>query len=132
MRCYTGFGNLADGRPFWIGDFYGSGMSSILFYYPGDDNWWLSTINPSDPNRQLVWLLADNTAGFGHAINDGRPFWKGRFAKSPSAPAGSVPERGRAQVYTPAADKCRLGTWTCMIFRWTSAGNTAGFGHAIN
>ena len=40
MTCYTGFGNLADGRPFWVGDFLGVGRSSLPFYYPGDDNWW--------------------------------------------------------------------------------------------
>jgi len=41
MACYTGFGNLADRRPFWTGDFNGDGKSEILFYYPGDRNWWL-------------------------------------------------------------------------------------------
>ena len=29
--------------------------------------------------RQLSWSLAGNTAGFGHGINDGRPFWIGDF-----------------------------------------------------
>jgi hypothetical protein len=37
---------------------------------------------PATPNpggQQLVWSLVGNTAGFGHAINDGRPFWTGDF-----------------------------------------------------
>ncbi len=40
-RCYEGFGNLADGRPVWIGNFENSGSvdRNVLFYYPGDHNW---------------------------------------------------------------------------------------------
>ena len=30
--------------PFWVGDFTGGGSTDILFYFPGDDNWWLGTI----------------------------------------------------------------------------------------
>ncbi|MFG1820630.1 M12 family metallopeptidase, partial [Kribbella sp. NPDC049174] len=47
----AGFGDLDDGRPFWVGDFTGGGTTDILFYYPGDDNWWLGTVT----NGQLVW-----------------------------------------------------------------------------
>jgi hypothetical protein len=36
-----GFGNVADGRPFWISDFSADGKKDVLFYYPGDRNWWL-------------------------------------------------------------------------------------------
>ena len=32
---------INDGRPFWIGDFTGNGSTDVLFYFPGDDNWWL-------------------------------------------------------------------------------------------
>jgi hypothetical protein len=51
---------LNDGRPFWTGDFTGGGSDDVLFYYPGDDNWWLGTVT----NGQLNWTLAGNTAGF--------------------------------------------------------------------
>ena len=71
----SGFGDLDDGRPFWVGDFTGGGTTDLLFYYPGDDNWWLGTMQ----NGALVWSLVGNTAGFGHGINDGRPFWVGDF-----------------------------------------------------
>jgi hypothetical protein len=72
----AGFGHaINDGRPFWIGDFKGAERDSVLFYYPGDDNWWLGTV----ANGQLQWELVGNTANFGHAINDGRPFWTGNF-----------------------------------------------------
>ncbi|MFE9445664.1 hypothetical protein ACFYO2_43585, partial [Streptomyces sp. NPDC006602] len=149
----AGFGHgINDGRPFWTGDFNGDGSTDIVFYYPGDDNWWLGTLQnvpgenaqcrplrsqissqeaeirqlqqlrngldprdlldrqeirelnrqitalrqqitqeqqemaglqcPAVPNPgglQLTWTLVGNTIGFGHAINDGRPFWTGDF-----------------------------------------------------
>ena len=68
-------GTVNDGRPFWTGDFSGNGATDVLFYYPGDDNWWLGEM----VNGQLTWSFAGNTAGFGHGINDGRPFWIGDF-----------------------------------------------------
>lgn len=56
-----GFGHgINDGRPFWTGDFTGDGSTDVLFYYPGDDNWWLGTLT----NGQLSWTLVGNTAGF--------------------------------------------------------------------
>jgi hypothetical protein len=76
MPCYDGFGNLADGRPFWRGDFAGDGKTDILFYYPGDKNWWLGRFNG---NGAVTWNLAGNTTGFGQ-VWDGRPFWTGDFA----------------------------------------------------
>jgi hypothetical protein len=51
---------INDGRPFWIGDFTGGGTADVLFYYPGDDNWWLGSVQ----NGQLNWTLVGNTAGF--------------------------------------------------------------------
>ncbi len=78
MACWDGFGNLADGRPFWVADFNGDGRDELLFYSPGDDNWWLGTRS----GTQVVWSLVGNTAGFGHGINDGRPFWTGRFVRA--------------------------------------------------
>jgi hypothetical protein len=71
----TGFGDLDDGRPFWVGDFTGNGTTDVLFYYPGDDNWWLGSM----VGGALTWSFVGNTAGFGHGINDGRPFWVGDF-----------------------------------------------------
>ena len=53
------------------------GKADILFYFPGDDNWWLGSIGT---NNQLNWTLVGNTKGFGHGINDGRPFWIGNFS----------------------------------------------------
>jgi hypothetical protein len=116
----AGFGNLADGRPIWTANFTGSGGTDVLFYYPGDDNWWLGSIT----GGQLTWSLVGNTLGlFGHAINDGRPFWVGDFSGS-----------GGADVlfYSPGDDNWFLGSITAGQLTWQLVGNTVGFGHAIN
>jgi hypothetical protein len=117
----AGFGQVADGRPFWKGDFNGDGRDDILFYYPGDDNWWLGTF---DSAGNLGWTLAGNTAGFGHRINDGRPFWAGNFQGL-----------GKEQIlfYYPGDDNWWLGTFSAVgNLTWKLVGNTAGFGHGIN
>lgn len=119
MACWDGFGNLADGRPFWIADFNGDGRDEILFYSPGDDNWWLAT----RAGTQLGWSLVGNTAGFGHAINDGRPFWAGRFVRG---------DRDSVLFYYPGDDNWWVGTVDNGQLQWSLAGNTRGFGHAIN
>jgi hypothetical protein len=110
---------INDGRLFWIGDFDGDGRDEVLFYYPGDDNWWLGTYG----GNQLQWSLAGNTASFGHRINDGRPFWIGRFSQS---------QRSEVLFYYPGDDNWWLGTYDGNQLQWSSAGNTAGFGHRIN
>jgi hypothetical protein len=48
----------------------------VLFYYPGDGNWWLGS--HAGPGGQLQWSFAGNTLGFGQ-VWDGRPFWTGDF-----------------------------------------------------
>ncbi len=65
----SAFGNLNDGRPVWSGDFNGDGRADVLFYSPGDFNWWLGTLQGSE----LVWSLVDSSSGFGN-VWDGRPF----------------------------------------------------------
>ena len=119
MACYDGFGNLADGRPFWTGDFNADGRDEVLFYSPGDDNWWLATFAGSLMN----WSLVGNTAGFGHAINDGRPFWTGDFV---------TPGQTSILFYYPGDDNWWVGTLGGGQLQWAFAGNTRGFGHAIN
>lgn len=113
MTCYSGFGNLAEGRPFWKGDFNGNGRSDMLFYYPGDDNWWLGS--HQGPGGQIAWSFAGNTAGFGHGINDGRPFWTGRFSRA---------DRDEVLFYYPGDDNWWLGSHDGNQLAWSSAGNT--------
>ena len=76
----SGFGDLDDGRPIWVGDFTGNGSADVLFYYPGDRNWWLGEV----VNGQLGWSLVGNTTGFGQ-VADGRPIWVGDFTGNGSA-----------------------------------------------
>jgi len=52
----AGFGNLADGRPFWTGNFTGSGRTDLLFFSPVDKHWWLGYF----VGTQLQWNLANS------------------------------------------------------------------------
>jgi astacin (peptidase family M12A)/VCBS repeat protein len=115
----AGFGQVGDGRPFWIGRFSAPDRDEILFYYPGDDNWWLGRFDGST----LGWRLVSNTRGFGHAINDGRPFWIADFNGD-----------GKSEVlfYYPGDDNWWIAVDNGQAFVWSFAGNTRGFGHAIN
>ena len=116
MACYDGFGNLADGRPFWVGDFAGDGKTDVLFYFPGDRNWWLGRF---DGAGKLSWNLAGNTAGFGQ-VWDGRPFWVADFTGT-----------GQTEVlfYFPGDRNWWLGRFDgAGKLNWDLAGNTAGFG----
>src|SRR2546423_9473185 len=99
----SGFGNLLEGHKFWVGNFTSSQQLDLLFYSPGDGNWWLGRFTETRLNWKLVgntagfgnladgnwwvgyleeerlnWKLAGNTAGFGN-LADGRPFWAGNF-----------------------------------------------------
>ncbi len=112
----AGFGQVADGRPFWAGNFAGDAKSDILFYFPGDKNWWLGRF---DANGTLTWNLAGNTTGFGQ-VWDGRPFWTGDFTGD-----------GRVDVlfYFPGDKNWWLGRFDANgTLNWNHAGNTAGFG----
>lgn len=107
----SGFGNLSDGRPIWIGDFAGTGKTDVLFYYPGDRNWWLGQFNNAN---QLTWNLAGNTRGFGQ-VWDGRPFWTGDFNGA-----------GKAVVlfYYPGDGNWWLGSFSGNLLQWNLASNT--------
>jgi len=113
-----GFGNVADGRPIWAGDFTGTGSWEVLFYYPGDMNWWLGSFS----NGVLSWNLAGNTRGFGQ-VWDGRPFWIGDFNGD-----------GKADVlfHFPGDHNWWLGTFSGTTLSWSLAGNTAGFGNVAD
>ena len=119
MTCYSGFGSLADfgQRPVWIGDFDASGRADVLFYFVGDQNWWLG--RPPAPTGPLAWSLAGNTVGFGQ-IWDGRPFWIGNFSRA---------DRAQVLFYYPGDDNWWLGSHDGNQLQWSFAGNTAGFGH---
>ena len=112
----AGFGNLHDGRPIWIADFNGGGTEDVLFYYPGDHNWWLGTL---PPGGQLSWQHVGNTAGFGN-VADGRPFWIEDFTGG-----------GGKDVlfYYPGDHNWWLGSISGGALTWQNVGNTVGFGN---
>jgi hypothetical protein len=106
----AGFGQIWDGRPFWIGDFNGDGQIDVLFYFPDDRNWWLGSMS----GNQLAWSHAGDTTGFGQ-IWDGRPFWIGDFNWD-----------GKADVlfYFPGDGNWWLGTHNGSQLAWSHVGNT--------
>ena len=118
-RCYEGFGNLSDGRPIWIGNFENSGFvdRDVLFYYPGDHNWWLGSFSSAG---EMAWRLVGNTAAFGN-IADGRPIWIADFN-------GSGTED--ILMYSPGDHNWWLGSLPAGgQLSWQLVGNTAGFGN---
>jgi hypothetical protein len=104
-----GFGQVWDGRPFWVGDFTGDGRADMLFYYPGDRNWWLGSYA-----GQFAWSFAGNTAGFGQ-VHDGRPFWTGNFSRA---------DRSQVMFYFPGDGNWWLGSRDTGQLGWSFAGNT--------
>ena len=164
----AGFGDLADGRPFWKGYFSKLDREQVLFHYPGDGNWWMGT----PANNQLTWSNVGNTTGFGPITTDGRPmlmddfdgtaehvflfyypgdnnWWLGSLATGTwvwrlvaTTPAlGVVPGakfftgffRGVYQadilMYTPLDMTWHLGVMTNGRLVWTVVGNSAPFGN---
>jgi hypothetical protein len=123
-----GFGHAINtAMKFWVGDFQGVGRTQVLFYYYGDGNWWLGTIQT---NGQLTWENAGNTEGkagspwdFG-TMHDDRPFWVGDFRGL---------DRDQSLFYSPSDNNWWLGTFdTSGKLTWNLADNTNGFGNAIN
>jgi len=112
----TGFGQVGDGRPIWTGDFTGSGRAQVLFYFPGDGNWWLGTVN----GNTLSWALAGSSSGFGNTSHD--PTWIGSFSGS-----------GRAEVlfYSPGDHHWWLGRFTGTALHWTLVGTGLTIGPVI-
>jgi hypothetical protein len=107
-----GFSNT-QGNPTWIGDFTASGHSQVLFYSPGDQNWWLG----SYANGQLQWSLISNTTGFGNTAGD--PTWVGDFTAS-----------GHSQVlfYAPAPNLVWwLGSYANGQLQWSLISNSQTF-----
>ncbi len=107
----AGFGNLGDGRPFWTGDFLNAGTSQLMFYYPGDNNWFLGTVS----NGVLTWNLATNTSSFGGNLADGRPLWVSSFNGGTQA---------SVLVYSYAEQSWQLGfIGSGNTMTWYAAGN---------
>jgi hypothetical protein len=121
------FGNLNDkGHLVWAADFTGSGEASVLFYYEGDGNWFLGSI---DPTGTLQWTRVGNTKGvsiagqpltnFGNLLDGNHTIWAGDFVT-----------QGKASIaFNYRIDgNWFIGTVNAGVLSWLSAGNTKGFG----
>lgn len=116
------FGNLLAGHKFWIGNFTRSDRSQVLFYYPGDQNWWLG--NYRDSTGQFDWSSMGNTSGFGNLLN-GQMFWTGKFSRS---------DRTQILFYYPGDQNWWLEDYnqTSRQFKWSRVGITNGFGNLLD
>jgi hypothetical protein len=70
----SGFGGAEAVSPTWTGNFTGTGKTEILFWYPGDRNYWLGMFT----GNLLGYKLVGNSSIFGGAEATGL-FWIGDF-----------------------------------------------------
>ncbi|MEV4351507.1 hypothetical protein AB0J83_44190 [Actinoplanes sp. NPDC049596] len=103
-----GFGGAEAVSPVWAGNFTGAGKTELLFWYPGDQNYWLGRFT----GDQLGWTHAGNTSTLGRAEDSGL-FWVGDFGGT-----------GRDQLlfYAPAERTWRLGDFAGGRLTYTVVG----------
>jgi hypothetical protein len=111
-----GFAGAEGVSPTWVGDFSGDGHDELLFWFPGDKNYWLGRFT----GTQINYTLAGNTAGFGGAEGVS-PTWVGDF---------SGDGHDELLFWFPGDKNYWLGEFTATKINYTLAGNTAGFGGA--
>lgn len=112
------FGQVWEGRPFWIGNFSRADRAQVLYHDPAEGNWWLGT----DDGNRLVWSFAGNTSGFGD-VADGRPFRIGDFTGN-----------GRANVlfFHPDDGHWWLGVYDGNQLVWRLADDADNLGEVLS
>jgi len=122
------FGNVADGRPLFTGDFSGSGSTDFLFCTGGNGQWWIGRFNQT----KLTWVLAGNSyPTLGNTTGGQPPIWSG---------TGKFSGSGKLEilVYVPITatnpdGRWWLGQFTATDIAWSQAGDTLGvYGSSIN
>lgn len=109
----AGFGDIADGRPFWKGYLTALDREEVAFYFPNDGNWWVGTLN----NGQLTWKNVGNTAGFGN-MADGRPLVMADFDGT---------GRHVFLTFNPGQNSWMLGTMASGNLVWSAVTQGATF-----
>jgi len=104
-------------QPTFVADFTGNGQKDILFYNPGDQNWWLGQLTSTN---QLTWSLAGNTKDFfNYPGSSGQPTFVADFIGN-----------GQTDIlfYNPGDQNWWLGQLTSINqLTWSLAGNTKDF-----
>jgi hypothetical protein len=124
------FGDLTQaGRRLWAGDFSGGGSDQILFYNPGDGNWWLGTFT----GGSISWVIVSNTSlqspnpntQFEDLVSAGSLFWTANF--NGGAGAGD-----QILFYHPPDGAWWLGTFASGSISWSLASNTTAGDNKIS
>ncbi|MCU1227788.1 MAG: hypothetical protein JWO97_672, partial [Acidobacteria bacterium] len=95
------FGNLADGRPFWTGNFTGGPREGILFYSPSDSRWWLGMLVAGKIDWSQIGQRTLTST------------WKGRFTQAT-----------RDELLMYDGDGWTIASWKDGKFEWIDAGST--------
>lgn len=113
----SGFGQVWDKRPFWTGRFSRSGRTELLFYHPGDGNWWLGSFT----NNLLQWSHAGNTSGATAQDPNFGDLTRGTVTFS----TGGLADPDRTDLMFHHADNWWSGSYAAGKIRWTLAADTS-------
>ncbi len=112
------FGGLLDGahRTF-TGDFTGDGKADALFYYSGDNHWWLGTSS----GTALTWSLVC-TSTFGNLLDGTHGLYVGDY---------NGDGKKDLLVYNNSDGSWWFGISSGTAITWTQAAATSGFGNVL-
>ncbi|MEU5772247.1 M12 family metallopeptidase [Streptomyces venezuelae] len=131
----AGFGDVT-GNPFWTGDFTGDGRTDLVFHHPGDQNWWLGTLQQVPGENARCQVLRSEIAGHHATI---RALQQARNALDPRLDREEIKEINRQITglrQTITTKQSEMATLACpatpnpggVQLVWSLVGNTAGFG----
>lgn len=134
----SGFGTMS-GLPFWVGDFAGDGVDEMLFYQPGDDNWWMGRFSPGASENPVCAQLRNDIANLQTSISE----LEAEQSAAVNSDNRSVLRRLRTQITAAktelAGKQTHLTQAGCAVtapnsfgqMNWQLVGNTIGYGHGL-